>query len=123
GNILRAELKNLDTAAHTATLRIPEMEADLTCEYDGAFADKVSSMVIGRNEIGVSQAKPNFEENVLRGQVIAREYRGAVTDNKIRIGNCEIIAATHKFGDDSEMGEEDAIYVHVPPLAIRPIAG
>jgi iron(III) transport system ATP-binding protein len=123
GNILRAELKNLDGASHVATLRIPEMEADLVCEYDGEFPAKVSSIVIRRNEIGVSQAKPSYKENVLRGQVMAREFRGAVTDNRVKVGNVEIVATTHKFGDDSDMGEEDAIYLHVPPRAIKPIAG
>jgi iron(III) transport system ATP-binding protein len=123
GNILKAEVKSLDSAAHTATLRIPEMEADLVCEFDGEFPDKMTSIVIRRNEIGVSQAKPSFKENVLRGQITAREFRGAVTDNKVKVGNVEIVATTHKFGDDSDTGEEDAIYLHVPPRAIKPIAG
>jgi ABC-type Fe3+/spermidine/putrescine transport system ATPase subunit len=122
GNILQAELKSLDRTTRTAVLRIPEMGADLTCEFDGEFPDKVSSVVIRRNEIGVSSAKPNFKENVLRGQVIAREYRGSVTDHRIRIGNAEIIATTHKFCDVSESQEADTLYVHVPPQAIKPIA-
>ncbi len=123
GNILRAELTAIDRMAHIATLRIPEMQVDLTCEYDGEFPDKVSSVVIRRNEISVSQGRPDFKENVLRGQVIAREYRGAVTDNRVKIGDAEIIATTHKFGDSSEMEEEGTIYLHVPPRAIKPIAG
>jgi len=124
GNILKAEVKNLDSAAHTATLRVPEMETDLVCEYEKEFPDKVSSIVIRRNEIGISQSKPSFEENVLMGRVTSREYRGAVTDNRIKVGNAEIIATTHKFGGDSETeaGEGVAVYVHVPPLAIKPIA-
>jgi ABC-type Fe3+/spermidine/putrescine transport system ATPase subunit len=124
GNILKAELKNLDRTTHTAVLRIPEMEADLTCEFDGEFPDKVSSIVVRRNEIGVSQTKPGFKENVLRGQVLAREYRGSVTDHRIKIGSAEIVATTHKFCDGSEAREADTdtLFVHVPPRAIRPIA-
>jgi ABC-type Fe3+/spermidine/putrescine transport system ATPase subunit len=122
GNVLRAELKSLDKSTHTTILRIPEMGADLTCEYDGDFPAKVSSIVIRRNEIGVSKAKPDFKENVLEGQVISREYRGSVTDHRIKIGNAELIATTHKFCNDSDERDEGAIYVHVPPRAIKPIA-
>jgi len=123
GNILKAELKTIDRAAHVAILRIPEMGADLTCEYDGEFPDKVSSVVIRRNEIGLSEAKPDFQENVLRGQIVAREYRGAVTDNKIKVGDAEIVATKHKFEMDAASGAKDTVYVHVPPRAIRPLAG
>jgi iron(III) transport system ATP-binding protein len=123
GNILKAELKSIDRAAHVAVLRIPEMEADLTCEFDVEFPEKVSSIVVRRNEIGVSQARPGFKENVLLGQVVSREYRGSVTDHRIMIGSAEIVATTHKFCDVSETREADTLYVHIPPQAIKPIAG
>ena len=123
GNILKAELKSLDEATHTAVLRIPEIEADLTCDFDGEFPDKVSYVVVRRNEIGVSQAMPSLKENVLRGHVVAREYRGAVTDLRIRIGTAEIVATTHKSSEASETPEADAVYVQVPPSAITPIPG
>jgi iron(III) transport system ATP-binding protein len=121
GNILRAEVKSVDKAAHTAVLRVPEMGGDLTCEFDGQFPDKVSTIVIRRNEIGLSKSKPNFKENVLSGKIVAREYRGAVTDNRIRVGDAEIIVTKHKFESDSDTGDGDDIYVHVPPRAIRPM--
>ena len=98
------------------------MGADLTCQYDGELPDKVSYVVIRRNEIGLSKAKPNFKENVLSGKIVAREYRGAVTDNRIRVGNAEIIVTKHKFETDSDTSDGDDIYVHVPPRAIRPMA-
>jgi len=121
GNILKAELKSIDRAAHTATLNIPEMGANLMCQYDGEFPDKVLAVVIRRNEIGLGKDKPNFKENVLSGKIVAREYRGAVTDNRIRVGNAEIIVTKHKFESDSDTGDVDDIFVHVPPRAIRPM--
>jgi ABC-type Fe3+/spermidine/putrescine transport system ATPase subunit len=121
GNILKAEVKSVDRAAGTAVLRIPDVGADLTCQYDGELPDRVSYVVIRRNEIGLSKAKPNFEENVLSGKIVAREYRGAVTDNRIRVGNAEIIVTKHKFETDPDTSEGDDIYVHVPPRAIRPM--
>jgi ABC-type Fe3+/spermidine/putrescine transport system ATPase subunit len=121
GNILKAELKNVDAAAGMATLRIPEAGADLTCQYDGELPDKVSYVVVRRNEIGLSRARPDFKENVLSGKIVAREYRGAVTDNRIRVGNAEIIVTKHKFETDSDTGDGDDIYVHMPPRAIRPM--
>ena len=121
GNILKAELKNVDSAAGIATLAVPDLDAELTCQYDGALPEKVSHVVIRRNEIDLSKAKPNFKENVLSGKIVAREFRGAVTDNKIRVGNAEIIATKHKFEMESEIGDGDDIYLHVPPRAIKPI--
>ena len=123
GNILKAELKDVDTAAGIATLAVPDVEAELTCQYDGALPDKVSYVVIRRNEIDLSKSKPSFRENVLGGKVVAREYRGAVTDNKIRVGNAEIIATKHKFEIEPDIGEGDEVYLHVPPRAIRPLPG
>jgi len=121
GNILKAELKSVDRAAGTATLSIPDVGADLTCQYDGELPDGVTYVVIRRNEIGLSKARPNFKENVLSGKIVAREYRGAVTDNRIRVGNAEIIVTKHKYESDSDTGDADDIYVHVPPRAIRPM--
>ena len=123
GNILKAELKSLDAATHTAILRIPEMRADLTCEFEGEFPGKVSAIVIRRNEMGFSKDVPILKENVFRGQVVAREYRGAVTDHKIKVGDAEITATTHKFESLSETEVGDTLYVRVPPRAIRPIPG
>jgi iron(III) transport system ATP-binding protein len=121
GNILKAEMKNVDRAAGTATIRIPDLDAELACQYDGELPERVSYVVIRRNEIDLSKAQPNFKENVLRGKIVAREYRGAVTDNKIRVRNAEIVATKHKFEIDSEIGDGDDIYLHVPPRAIKPI--
>lgn len=123
GNILGAEVKAVDAAAHTATLRVPDIGADLTCQYDGEFPAKVSSIVIRRNEINLSKAKPNFDENVLRGTVVSREYRGAVTDNRIRVGSADVIVTKHKFEPDSDTTDGEAIYLYVPPRAIKPVAG
>ena len=121
GNILKAELKNVDRAAGIATLAVPDVDAELTCQYEGGFPEKVAYVVIRRNEIDLSKAKPNFKENVLNGKIVAREYRGAVTDNKIRVGKVEIIATKHKFEVDSDIGDGEDIYLHVPPGAIKPI--
>ena len=122
GNILKAEVKSVDRAAGTAVLWIPDVGADLTCQYDGELPDKVSFVVIRRNEIGLSKAKPNFKENVLSGKIVAKEYRGAVTDSRIRVGNVEIIVTKHKYESDSDTGDLEDIYLHVPPRAIRPMA-
>ena len=123
GNILGAEVKEVDAVTHTATLRVPDVGADLSCEYDGEFPAKVSSIVIRRNEINLSKAEPSFKENVLSGKVVSREYRGAVTDIKIRVGSADIVVTKHKFEPDSDTIDGEAIYLYVPPRAIKPVAG
>ena len=123
GNILKAEVKSLDTTTHKAVLWIPEMKAELTCEFEGEFPEKLAAVVVRRNEMGFSKEAPTFRENVLKGQVVAREYRGAVADHRIRIGDAEISATTHKFEGlyDTQVGE--ALYVHIPPRAIKLVSG
>lgn len=123
GNILKAGVKSLDAAGHTAVLGVPEIGAELRCEFDGEFPKNLSSVVIRRNEMDFSRDAPGSGENVLRGQVVAREYRGAVADHKIRVGNAVIVATTHRFEGlyDTQVG--DSLYVHIPPRAIKPIAG
>jgi ABC-type Fe3+/spermidine/putrescine transport system ATPase subunit len=123
GNVLKAELKSLDAGEHRAVLRIPEMGADLVCDYDGEFPKSLSSVIIRRNEIGVTHHMPEAKENVLKARVIAREYRGALTDHRVRVGDAEIIASTHRFCSESEEGGEDTVYIHIPPAAIKPVAG
>ncbi|MDA4115309.1 MAG: ABC transporter ATP-binding protein [Thaumarchaeota archaeon] len=122
GNILKAQLKSADGAAGIATFAVPDVDAELTCQYDGGLPEKVSYVVIRRNEIDLSKAKPSFKENVLSGKIVAKEFRGAVTDNRIRVGNAEIVATKHKFEMDSEIAEGDDVYLHVPPRAIKPVA-
>lgn len=122
GNILKVELKSLDRGAHRALFRVPEIGSDLISEYDGEFPEKVSSVIIRRNELSVAQAIPSSKENVLKGQVVSREYRGALTDHRVKVGNTEIVASTHKFSDASET-EGDSVYLTIPPRAVRPIAG
>ncbi|HUI00437.1 MAG TPA: ABC transporter ATP-binding protein [Nitrososphaerales archaeon] len=122
GNIFKAQVESIDAPAHTATLRVPEIGAELTCQYDGSFPADLDSVIIRRNEIGVSHDLPSYKENVLKGLVTSREYRGSVTDHKIRIGDGEIVATTHKFCEEANDQGADEIYVHIPPRAIKPIA-
>jgi iron(III) transport system ATP-binding protein len=123
GNILRAEAITVDKGRRVADLRIPEMGADLRCEFDGEFPERLSSVIIRRNEMSFGRDPPGFDENVLKGKVIAREYRGAVADHKIKIGDAVIIATTHKFEGLYDTNEGEDLYVHIPPRAIKPISG
>ena len=123
GNILRAEVRSVDSASHSAVIYVPEMRAELKCEFEGELPSKISAIVIRRNEMGFSREDPGSKENVLRGQVVSREYRGAVADHKIRIGDAEVTATTHKFEGLYDKEEGEALFVHIPPRAVRPIAG
>ena len=35
---------------------------------------------------GLSSTKPDTDENVVKGEILSREYRGSVTDHKIQVG-------------------------------------
>ncbi len=122
GNIFKAEVKSVDAPTHTAVLSVPDLKADLTCEFEGELPKKVSAIVIRRNEMGFSREAPGSKENVLRGQVVAREYRGAVADHRIRIGEAEVTATTHKFEGLYDTQEGESLFVHIPPRAVKPIS-
>lgn len=121
-NILKASLVEMLPGGQTARLRIPDFDSDLICQYEAEFPKDVSYVTMRYNEIGLSAAKPETMDNVLKGEIVSREYRGSVTDHKVRIGNANIIVTTHKFcgGTESPSGN-GSIYVRIPASAIKPL--
>ncbi|MGI0090747.1 MAG: ABC transporter ATP-binding protein [Nitrososphaerales archaeon] len=121
-NILKASLVEILPGGQTARLMIPDFGSELICQYDGEIPKEVSSVTIRYNEMGVSSAKPETTDNVVKGEIVSREYRGSVTDHKIHIGGTNIIVTTHKFCSATESPTGiGAIYVSIPPSAIKPL--
>lgn len=119
-NILKASVVEILPGGRAARLVVPDFGAELICQCDSDVPKKISSVTIRYNEISLSSAKPQSNENVLRGEVVSRDYRGSVTDHKIRVGNANITVTTHRFcsGTESPSGS-GAIYIRIPPSAIK----
>ena len=118
-NILKVEIGEVICSEHTVKVLIPEMGAELMCEYEEEFPRDASLVVVRFNEIGLSGDPKAFKDNVVEGKVISREYRGAMTDYKIRVRNCQIVVSTHKFSSLGGVPGKDTVYIHIPRQAIR----
>ncbi len=58
----------------------------------------VCKLVIRTGEIRLSNERfSDRVENILEGQMTSREYRGGLTDHRIRVGSKEIVVTSHKF--------------------------
>jgi ABC-type Fe3+/spermidine/putrescine transport system ATPase subunit len=120
-NILRAEIKEIyDNNVYI--LKVPDMNADLICKTNDKLELKKTNIhiLIRNNEIGIYDKNPENKENILQGQIIHREYRGSVTDHKIRVGETFINVTTHKYCGLYHSREEiKYIFIYIPPEAIR----
>ena len=62
---------------------------------------------IRANEIGLLSEKPKGV-NVIPGEIVAREYKGAVTDHIVKVGNdTTFIVTTHRFCELDHVHEEE----------------
>jgi iron(III) transport system ATP-binding protein len=123
-NILKCNVEEVLEEQHVARIRVPDMGAVLMCEYDGPFPKNPSLVVIRYNEIGLSTDKSVLQDNVVTGELISREYRGSVTDHKVRVGGCQLVITTHKFCNIAEISpENNRVYIRIPPHALKLISG
>ncbi len=122
-NVLRATLVKDMPEKKMVRLAITDFGTEMTCQYEGELPKEIAYVTIRYNEIGLSSAKPVTDENVVKGEILSREYRGSVTDHKIQVGNAQIIVTTHRFCSASESPTASgATYLRISPHAIRPLA-
>lgn len=121
-NILKIRVKDVDEKKGVVNIEAPDMGVDLVCR---GRCDKVAKgprkVIIRYNEIGMYESKPDFSENVVRGEVVSRDYRGSVTDHNVKVGDCQLTVTTHKFCTLSTSVEKRDVYLYIPPEAIRPL--
>jgi ABC-type Fe3+/spermidine/putrescine transport system ATPase subunit len=121
-NILKASVKDINESDKTVTLNVPDMATELVCRYEcPVFPRNLSMIILRHNEIGIFESKPEYTQNVIKGEVVSREYRGAITDHKVRVGNSQIIVTTHKFCTLSHTIDKKTVYLYIPPESIKPI--
>ena len=122
-NILKADIVDIRNGTRTAQISLPDAGIELSCEYDGSLPQSPCLAVIRYNEIGLSVKMPAMTTNLVKGMVLSREYRGSVTDHKVKVGGTSLIVTTHRFCALSDSPpENDWVYLHIPPHAIKPIA-
>jgi iron(III) transport system ATP-binding protein len=120
-NIFKAVFEEFTEGGHKARFKIPEMNAEMVCERPEVIPKESSQVAIRFNEIAISR-NPTGGVNELFGKVLAREYRGSVTDHRIQVGDAQVVVTTHKFCGSSESPTSSDIYVRFPPTAILPVS-
>jgi len=115
-NIFKADVKIINEQERLARVIVPDLSADLLCKYPPGMDINNSSLIAIRyNEIRICESKPNVEENVLKGEIVAQEYRGAFTDYKIQIGKSYINVTLEKPIE----AKKKEVYLYIPPESIK----
>jgi ABC-type Fe3+/spermidine/putrescine transport system ATPase subunit len=121
-NMLKARLVELDERRATARINVPDLGSDLMCKYEcKEFPKDLSLILVRHNEMGLYESKPDFRENVFEVEVTSREYRGSITDHKVRVGNANLVVTTHRFCSLARSTKKKEVYLHIPPEAVKPI--
>jgi len=110
-----AECKVMVPEFNRATLITP-------CQGDLGVGD-ACQLVIRTGEVKLSSRRFEQSENVLEGTMTSRDYRGGLTDHRVRIGAREIVVTSHKFCPMiSVEGDGDKVFIHIDKSAISVIA-
>jgi iron(III) transport system ATP-binding protein len=120
-NILNASVLETWEEGRKARFKVPELRGELVCERPEGIPRDSTQLAIRYNELSCSRHATG-KENEFPGKVLAREYRGSVTDHRIQVGEAVLVVTTHKFCGSSESPTSSDIYVQIPPAAITPVA-
>ncbi len=115
GNVIKAE-------GGECLVQVPEFDnATLICPTPkSGFASGPCSVVIKNGDLRLSNEKFSADTiNVLEGAMTSREYRGGLTDHRVRIGSKEVVVTSHRLCPMiSVNGEGDRIFLCIDKSAI-----
>ena len=121
-NVIKVNVKDFDEKQNRVDVELPDMGVSLVCRGKCKNVSKgLHQIVVRYNEIGLFDTKPSYPENVIKGTVVARDYRGSVTDHLVKVGNSQLVVTTHKYCTLSGSIEKDDVYLYIPPESIRPL--
>jgi len=115
-NIFKVHVKLIDEQRHLARVEVPDLSTELLCKYPADINPSDSSLIAIRyNEMEIYESDPHIKENVVKGKIVAREYRGGVTDYKVRVGKSFINVTQRKDIED----EKKEVYLYIPPESVK----
>ncbi len=118
-NIYKVKVKQINGSS--AVISLSELHSDLICPANVRMqASDSFSVMIRPNELGISTLAPEDRSNVLKGTILAREYKGSTVDHLVQVGESNVLVTTHKFCSMANVSGNE-VYVHVPPEAITVI--
>ncbi|MGH8514884.1 MAG: ABC transporter ATP-binding protein, partial [Gammaproteobacteria bacterium] len=118
GQVLRAD-------GEDCWVTVPEFNrATLVCQRtQNTVAGGTCQLAIRTGEIKLNSRKFDHANNVLEGFMTSRDYRGGLTDHRIRVGSREIVVTSHKLCPMINIDEDgEKIFLHIDKSAISIIA-
>jgi hypothetical protein len=100
---------------------IPEFNnATLACAAPNhAVPGALCSVVIKNGDLRLSHERFPAAANVLEGFMTSREYRGGLTDHRIKVGSKEVVVTSHRLCPLIDIGgDEGNIFLAVEKSAI-----
>ncbi len=113
------------TDSEDCWVTVPEFNrATLVCSRPkDVVAGEVCQLVIRTDEIKLNSRRFADAENVLEGSMTSRDYRGGLTDHRVRVGAREIVVTSHKLCPMINVDENgEKIFLHIDRSAISVIA-
>jgi iron(III) transport system ATP-binding protein len=126
-NIFAAKIKEVYDDG-TCVIEVPELETNLICDLNNSNNKIKSSNVfiaIRSNEIGIYDDENDVKgkENILKGKILYREYRGHVTDHFVQVSKGLLKITTHKYcGLYNLSNTSKEIFVYIRPHSIKIIS-
>ena len=113
--------KIVQVEAENCLVMIPEFDnATLACPTPKDAAPGANcKLVIRTDELKLSSQRLDHKDNVLEGFMMSREYRGGLTDHRIRVGSKEMVVTSHRLCPMINLEEEgEKIFIHIDRSAI-----
>lgn len=122
-NVLAAKIKDI-LENGSLLIEVPELDATLVCRSVNNKLMKGNNVhiMIRNNEIGIYDTLNDIKgkENILKGKILTREFRGAVTDHIIQVSQGKLKVTTHKYCSLYNLNNNsDEVYIHIRPEAIK----
>jgi len=125
GRSALVEGRVVQTSGEDCRVEVPDFNgATLVCRRpNGLAVGDICELVIRTGEVKLSSRSFEQTENVVEGVMTSRDYRGGLTDHRVRIGEREIVVTSHKFCPMiSVEGDGDKVYLLIDKSAISVIA-
>ncbi|MEW6671819.1 MAG: ABC transporter ATP-binding protein [Thermodesulfobacteriota bacterium] len=124
GQSALVEGKLIEVEGENCLVTVPEFgNATLVCRVpENASKGDTVCLVIRTREIKLNSQKFVEQNNVLEGFMVSRDYRGGLTDHRIRVGSKEIVVTSHNLCPMIALEKDGGkVFLHINQSAISVI--
>jgi len=122
-NIFAAKIKKVYDNG-ICIIEVPELETDLIGNVKDNNEKKSSDIYVAirSNEIGIydNESDVKGKENVLRGKILHREFKGQITEHIVQVSKGLLKIATHKYcGLYNVYNNSKEVFIYIRPDSIK----